>query len=107
MQEENYRSYTPKRVINDTSYDRLNTMNENNVYDEKKKGEIDWAMFCCYPDKLDPQRMPSLFPIPSHLVRRRLTKTIDANKYNRLLWSPEYVFGQGALLGFNSKFAQS
>ncbi|MEN9919602.1 MAG: hypothetical protein RL662_2038 [Bacteroidota bacterium] len=75
--------------------------NRENVLDYKNAGELDWAHFCCYPDKLTPTRMPSLFPIPSHIVRRRTVKTIDAHKYDRLLWAPEYTFGTGALIGRN------
>lgn len=63
------------------------------------EAEVNWASFCAMPDKVQPVKMPSLFPVPTHIVRRRLTKTIDAYAYDKLMWSPEYVFGQGVLVG--------
>lgn len=63
------------------------------------ESEINWASFCAMPDKVAPVKMPSLFPVPTHIVRRRLTKTIDAYRYDKLMWSPEYVYGQGVLVG--------
>jgi hypothetical protein len=64
-----------------------------------RSAEEDWAYFCCFPDKVEPRKMPSLFPTPTHTVRRRIVKTIDAFNYNRLVYLPEYVYGQGAIIG--------
>lgn len=63
------------------------------------ESEVNWAAFCAMPDKVAPVKMPSLFPVPTHIVRRRLTKTIDANIFRKLMWAPEYVYGQGVLVG--------
>jgi|GEM_PF-4898832 len=70
------------------------------------ESEINWASFCAMPDKVAPVKMPSLFPVPTHIVRRRLTKTIDAYAYDKLMWSPEYLYGQGLLIGKPSKAQQ-
>lgn len=43
--------------------------------------------------------MPSMFPIPTHVVRRRLVKILSTARVDRLIWSPEHLYGQGALIG--------
>lgn len=63
------------------------------VIADLRSAEVNWATFCAAPDCVEPVKMPSLFPIPTHIVRRRITQTFDANRYNRLMWSPEYVYG--------------
>lgn len=50
------------------------------------------------PDKVKPAKMPSMFPIPTHIVRRRLVKTIHCIGHQKLIWAPEYVYGQGLLV---------
>lgn len=50
------------------------------------------------PDKTKPAKMPSMFPIPTHVVKRRLIKTISTGQVPRLIWCPEYVYGQGILV---------
>ena len=51
------------------------------------------------PDKVPPAKMPSMFPIPTHVVRRRIVKSINVGVYPKLIWCPEYVYGQGVLVG--------
>jgi hypothetical protein len=90
-----------KKMEQEYRMSNFENRNRDNILEGKKGAEVDWAMFCCYPEDTTPVRMPSLFPIPSHIVRRRTVKTVDAAKYTRLVWAPEYVFGQGALIGRN------
>lgn len=61
--------------------------------------ELNWARFCIAPDKIEASKMPAMFPIPTHVVRRRLVKLVATNRVDRLIWSPEHLYGQGALLG--------
>lgn len=72
------------------------------VMNKYRSAEEDWAYFCCFPDKLEPRKMPSLFPTPTHIVRRRIVKTIDVFSNPKLMYLPEYVYGQGALVALNS-----
>lgn len=60
--------------------------------------ELNWARFCIAPDKVEACKMPSMFPIPTHIVRRRLIKTVKSGAYDRLIWAPEYLHGQGVLM---------
>lgn len=69
------------------------------VMADLRSSEVNWATFCAAPDMVEAVKMPSLFPIPTHIVRRRITQTFDAEETPSLMWSPEYVYGQGVLVG--------
>lgn len=54
-----------------------------------------WVDFCLFPDILEPVRMPSLFPVPTHVFKRQQLATISLasgeSGYNiRMLWSPAH-----------------
>ena len=36
-----------------------------------------WLKFCLFPDISEPQRMPSMFPVPTHIVRRQRVTTLS------------------------------
>lgn len=61
--------------------------------------ETKWAKFCAMPDVVPPVRMPSLFPVPTHIIKRRITKTLSftgqTNAY--IVWSPEFFNSYGQL----------
>lgn len=37
---------------------------------------VKYSSFCAFPDILEPQRMPSMFPIPTHIIRRQKVTTL-------------------------------
>lgn len=67
----------------------------------KDRAEVEWAKFCLAPDKFPCVRMPALFPINSHKVRRRITKTMTVGPggIKKVIWAPEHLYGQGFLFG--------
>jgi hypothetical protein len=89
MEQENRRN-----ILNLTA----NNKDEYDVSATYKNHEMDWARFCMMPDKLDPVRMPSLFPMPTHIIKRRISKTItvgsSSSSYN-MIWSPEFFSSHG------------
>lgn len=38
---------------------------------------IKHSTFCAFPDLIEPQRMPSMFPIPTHIIRRQKVTTLS------------------------------
>lgn len=36
-----------------------------------------WLKFCLFPDLCEPQRMPSMFPVPTHIIRRQRVTTLS------------------------------
>lgn len=76
----------------------------NAIIKKYQSSEMEWAKFCFMPDLVEPVKMPSLFPIPTHLCRRRLTKTITvggtaSGSIQTLVWAPEHYHGLGVLCG--------
>lgn len=48
-----------------------------------------WLEFCMFPDLVDPVRMPSLFPVPTHIVKRQQVQTIIPTTGNLYaIWKP-------------------
>lgn len=66
--------------------------------------ERDWAKFCLFPDVVEPIRMPSLFPVATHIVKRRISKVISGSDEINIKWAPEFLRGIG-LLGVAGKSA--
>lgn len=60
---------------------------------EKFHGDREnWLEFCMFPDIVPPVRMPSLFPIPTHIVRRQTVHTITPLAGNiNAVWKPHTV----------------
>lgn len=60
------------------------------VNDKYHSDRGSWVDFCLFPDIIDPVKMPSLFPIPSHVVRRQqvFTLTVPAGGNMYCLWKP-------------------
>ena len=52
-----------------------------------------WLEFCMFPDIIDPVRMPSLFPVPTHIVRRQQVFTIAPTATGNIfgLWKPHTI----------------
>jgi hypothetical protein len=82
----------------------MSDFDNDNPIEGYRSAEEKWARFCAFPDKAPVAKMPSLFPIPTHVVRRRMVKTIDAWRFSKLIYSPEYVYGQGSLIGRDSSY---
>jgi hypothetical protein len=76
----------------------------NNYVRDQQNIETEWAKFCVMPDLVGPVRMPAFMPIHSHIVKRRLTKTITVGptKTKHLVWAPEQFTGNGFLYGNDS-----
>lgn len=92
----------------------ISSYSDKNKYEYDKdysaRSESDWTKFCLLPDIHEPVRMPSMFPIPTHIIRRRITKTISFQTgvtQLSMLWSPEFFNSAGYLFattdptGFN------
>lgn len=60
---------------------------------EKFHGEREnWLEFCMFPDIVSPVRMPSLFPVPTHIVRRQHVFTITPTAANLYcMWKPHTI----------------
>lgn len=69
--------------------------------EQYRKDRECWVNFCLFPDVIEPCRMPSLFPIPTHVFKRQTITTLSLGNleggYNiRCLWSPDSGgFGAG------------
>lgn len=64
-----------------------------------------WVQFCLFPDLIEAQRMPSMFPVPTHVIRRQRVFNIStATAGNTLfcLWQPEAITIATPALGLNS-----
>ena len=63
--------------------------------------EYDWAKFCLFPDMVKPARMPSLFPVPTHMLKRRIVTTcqVGPSRKNAFLWMPEAFHGVSGIVG--------
>lgn len=87
----------------------------NQRFESQSKGIVDkyhaqresWLDFCVFPDIVDPIRMPSLFPIPSHMCKRQSVFTIDANATGNIygLFKPLTVDPGDLNSGYRSAFS--
>lgn len=52
-----------------------------------------WLEFCMFPDLVEPVRMPSLFPVPTHIVRRQQVVTIAPTATGNIfgVWKPHTI----------------
>lgn len=58
----------PQQVIDEEAAQR------NMAY---AKSKLSWLSFCLFPDVVEPQRMPSMFPVPTHIIRRQKVTTLS------------------------------
>jgi len=67
------------------------------MVEHEKNSMIKWARFMAMPCTVSPCRMPSLWPIASHLPRRRnvFEMAIGPGGYNSCLWAPEHYNSLG------------
>jgi len=51
-----------------------------------------WLEFCMFPDLVEPVRMPSIFPVPTHVVRRQTVQTISPTASSiHAIWKPHTI----------------
>lgn len=73
--------------------------------EQYRKDRECWVNFCLFPDVLEPCRMPSLFPMPTHVFKRQTITTIslgsgEAGWNIRCLWDPDNGgFSGGSTVG--------
>jgi hypothetical protein len=77
------------------------------IVDKYHQQREDWIDFCLFPDIVEPVRMPSLFPIPSHLCKRQTVFTINANATGNIfgLFKPLTVDPGDLNSGYRSSFS--
>lgn len=64
------------------------------VIDSTKSQDEEWARFCLFPDILEPQRMPALFPLATHIYKERLIFNLgNSTETIRCIWQPEQYRG--------------
>jgi len=78
------------------------------VLDTVDTAELDWAHFCLNPSQVPPARMPSMFPIESHVIRKRSTGNllVGSDTKNYIKWAPELYIGSSGLFADASGFTQ-
>lgn len=83
------------------------TSNAKAIVDKYHNERESWLDFCIFPDLLDPVRMPSLFPVPSHLCKRQTVFTVDANATGNIygLFKPLTVDPGDLDAGYRSAFS--
>lgn len=73
-----------------------------------RNGEKSWLHFCMFPDLYEPKRMPSMFPVPTHIIRRQrvfnITQVTSGNTIY-CLWKPEGLPQLSAGLGISANYA--
>ncbi len=76
--------------------------------DYQRETDKSWLYFCMFPDLYDPKRMPSLFPVPTHIIRRQrvfnITQSVAGNTIY-CLWKPEGIPQLSAGLGVSANYA--
>lgn len=66
----------------------------SNVIDSTRTQDEEWAKFCLFPDILSPERMPSMFPIPTHIYKERdIFSVISTGGDIKCVWQPEHYRG--------------
>lgn len=83
-------------------------------FESKAKGLVDtyhanresWLDFCLFPDIVEPKKMPSLFPLPTHIVRRQVVGQMQIPPGGSLwcMFKPVTVDPAGINSGFRSAF---
>jgi hypothetical protein len=74
----------------------------------RQETEKSWLYFCMFPDLYEPKRMPSLFPVPTHVIRRQRVFNITqvaAGNTIYCLWKPEGLPQLSAGLGISANYA--
>jgi len=63
--------------------------------------ELKWAKFCMMPYHFEPIRMPSFFPIPTHIFARRIIKNVVVGPtgLNSFVWTPAKTRSIGMIAG--------
>lgn len=63
------------------------------IVDKWHTDKASWIDFCLFPDIVEPVKMPTLFPIPSHIAKRQTVFTIQAPAAGNIygLWKPHTI----------------
>jgi len=74
----------------------------------RQETEKSWLYFCMFPDLYEPKRMPSLFPVPTHVIRRQrvfnITQAVAGNTIY-CIWKPEGIPQLTGTLGVSANYA--
>lgn len=87
------------QLLRGTEGEKMDVVNARDyateVIESTKTQDEEWAKFCLFPDILPPQRMPSMFPIPSHIYKERDIFSISSTVGTgiRCVWQPEHYRG--------------
>lgn len=104
--------YSANRAIAARAIDERRAKDRGEDIDEGKeqvthyhKQRDNWVQFCLFPDLLEPCRMPSMFPVPTHMIRRQRVFNISTSTAGNslfCLWQPEAITVATPALGLNS-----
>jgi hypothetical protein len=84
------RSFDERRFKGDVQ-DKEEAKEQVSTYHNQRDS---WVQFCLFPDLLEAQRMPSMFPVPTHVIRRQRVFNLSlatAGQTLYCLWMPETV----------------
>ena len=99
----------PKALAEEGNRDEEYYKNEyEKMIESFRNGEKSWLHFCMFPDLYEPKRMPSMFPVPTHIVRRQrvfnITQAVAGNTIY-CLWKPEGIPQLTGTLGVSANYA--
>ncbi len=102
-------NHRPKALMDEEKRDDEERANElQRFIDVYRDQEKSWLYFCMFPDLIEPKRMPSQFPVPTHIIRRQrvfnITQTV-AGSTQYCLWKPEGLPQLSAGLGISANYA--
>ena len=76
------------------------------IVDKYHSNRESWINFCLFPDIVEPCKMPSLFPAPTHICRRQLVTTIQAPGSGTIygMWKPTTIALNDIASGYRTAF---
>lgn len=88
------------------NYDAQFESKAKSIVDSYHEGRESWLDFCLFPDMVEPKKMPSLFPLPTHICRRQVVGQMQIPAGGQLwcMWKPTTIDPNGINTGYRSAF---